>query len=86
MEGSAGADEVGRPTCRSMGAFKLDCKGPSQSHIREMFPYHPCRSFWRPLYNKMKAMAIAIDGDMRGGYIPKVNYERHGLMIRLDAA
>jgi len=30
VEGSAEVDEVGRPTCRSMPAFKLDCKGPSR--------------------------------------------------------
>lgn len=86
VEGSAEVDEVGRPTCRSMPAFKLDCKGPSRLQIKEMFPYHPCRSFWRPPYHRMNAMKIAIDSDMRGGYIPEVSYKWHGFMIRLDVA
>ena len=31
-------------------------------------------------------MKIAIDSDMRGGYIPEVSYKWHGFMIRLDVA
>lgn len=80
VEGLAEADAVGRPMCRSMPAYKLDCKGPSRSQIKEMSPYHPCRNSWRPPYNRTNAMEIAID------ICPGFGYKRHGFRIRLDVA